>query len=229
LLSISSHYNTQLGLLSALQTGANSPLYRWQTKIPATAAVLVFELHTSLPAAGGSESSVPADSRFAVRAVFQDGPEAQYAVLQLPCAVAGDAAEQLAGPGSCTLGSFRALAVPRAFGSIADWCEACGNKQVAACQVHIMARELAALGVDAAKLIQPGSSGIVAGASADRSSEQKLRGPGMIFVWCLLSVVIAAVLAGMGFLVARRFRQARRQQQQQEHDAAAGDWQGPYV
>jgi len=215
LLSISSHYNTQLGLLSALQTGANSPLYRWQSKIPATAAVLVFELHTSLPAAGGSESSVPADSRFAVRAVFQDGPEAQYAVLQLPCAVAGDAAEQLAGPGSCTLGSFRALAVPCAFGSIADWCEACGNEQVAACQVHIMARQLAALGVDAARLMHPTSSGALVGASSGRSSEQKMRSPAMLFVWCLLSVVIAAVLVGLGVLAARRVRQALHQQQQQ--------------
>jgi Tfp pilus assembly protein PilV len=50
----------------------------------------------------------------------------------------------------------------------------------------------------------------------------------MIFVWCLLSVVIAAVLVGIGVLAARRVRQAWHQQQQQ-HIAVTSDWQGPYV
>jgi len=46
--------------------------------------------------------------------VFQDGPKALYSVLPLPCAVSGDAAEQLVGPGSCTWGAFKALAGPLA-------------------------------------------------------------------------------------------------------------------
>jgi hypothetical protein len=46
LLSVSSHYNTQLGLLAALGVDQvpNSDLV-WLKKIPATAAVLALELH----------------------------------------------------------------------------------------------------------------------------------------------------------------------------------------
>jgi hypothetical protein len=135
----SSHYNTQLGVLSTLQAGvppAQRTQHPWTTKIPSLAAVLVFELHRG-PAA---------DQALWVRAVFQDGPQTQYQVLPLPCAVAGDAAEAAGGPGSCSLEAFRALAGPQALNSSGDWCGACGNTQVEACVVRGMERQLTAPG-----------------------------------------------------------------------------------
>jgi hypothetical protein len=50
---VSSHYNTQLGLLAALEVDMSpaAPAVAWLTKIPALAAVLAFELHMD-PAIG---------------------------------------------------------------------------------------------------------------------------------------------------------------------------------
>lgn len=83
LLTVSSHYNTQLGLLSALQSGAKQQTdYLWKKKIPALAAVLVFELHADPNAVAAAAGGKAKDSwgGFAVRAVFQDGPKATYKV-----------------------------------------------------------------------------------------------------------------------------------------------------
>lgn len=192
LLTVSAHYNTQLGVLAALQAGADPSRrthYLWQQRIPSLAAVLAFELHRS-----------PDGATFVVRAVFQDGPRAQYSVLPLPCAVAGDAADELAGPGSCTLDRFRALAGPQAINSSADFCEACSNTKVMACVVRNMERQLMAVG----------------------SSRRSGTSPGMVAVWCVVSVALAAMLAGAALLVARKLRQRRQSTAQQLLRHASG-------
>lgn len=183
LLTLSSHYNTQLGVLSALAAGAppeSRPDHPWRHAIPALASVLAFELHRG------------ADGAYAVRAVFQDGPSAAYQAMPLPCAARGDAAEALAGRGACSLDAFRALAGPQALNTSADWCEACANSQVSACQLGALQRQLAEAG------LEPGSGG---GRTAPRVS------PGMVAVWCVVSVAAAAVLAvGAALLIGRRRR-----------------------
>lgn len=186
---MSSHYNTQLGLLSALQSAVPGPQrtqYRWLSKIPSLAAVLVLELHAS------------SSGHLVVRAVFQDGPKAAYTTLPLPCAEAGDAAEAAAGPGACTLEGFKRLAEPAAMLSVGEWCEACGNSKVMACAVRNMERQLKEVGVDP----QAAADGTAARASSTGRSVS----PGMVAVWCVVSVAAAAVLAGAVYLVARRVR-----------------------
>jgi hypothetical protein len=89
----SAHYNTQLGLLSALNMdslpAARAAAVPWLTRIPALASVLAFELHRV--SGGGSNAS----AAHAVRAVVQDGPAANYTALPLPCE--SDAGAALAG------------------------------------------------------------------------------------------------------------------------------------
>jgi hypothetical protein len=184
---VSSHYNTQLGLLSALQSAvpaAQRTQYLWLSRIPSLAAVLVLELHAS------------SSGQLVVRALFQDGPKAAYRTLPLPCAEAGDAAEAVAGPGACTLDAFRRLAEPAAMLSVGEWCEACGNSKVMACAVRNMERQLKEVGVDP----QAAADGL----SATRKG--KSVSPGMVAVWCVVSVAAAAVLAGAGFLIVRWVR-----------------------
>jgi hypothetical protein len=194
LLTVSSHYNTQLGLLSALQSAvppSRRTQHPWLTKIPSLASVLVLELHSS-------SSSSSSSSQLVVRAVYQDGPKAAYRAMPLPCAEKGDAAEAVAGPGSCTLQAFRALAEPAAFLAAAEWCEACSNSKVMECVVHSMKRQLAEVGGGSA----------AAGAGGFRTTKGAAS-PGMVAVWCVVSVVAAASLAGAGFMVARRVRNKR--------------------
>jgi len=192
LLFLSSHYNTLLGLLSALQTGQKITTYAWKKKIPPDAANLVFELHTSLPADGHPDTNnvIDEDRSFAVRAVFQDGPQGVVQRAAAALCSAGDAAEQLAGKGSCTWGAFRALAGPLALNSSGAWCDACQNKQV-------MRVSGAHHGATAGS---PGGGPGKAGAAALRRSrtghgrraanaDASLRSGVMIFVWCLLSAV----------------------------------------
>jgi hypothetical protein len=102
-------------------------------KVPELASIMVFELHVS----------APSPQQFAVRLVVQDGPRAEYETLPLPCARAGDEAETLAGPGSCTLDSFLSLAQPRSFTSMAEWCTACKNTVHPACKVVSLQNALA--------------------------------------------------------------------------------------
>jgi hypothetical protein len=193
LLTVSSHYNTQLGVVSALQAGAQPSArtqYPWLTKLPALASVLVFELHSS------------SDGQLFVRVVYQDGPRAPFRVLPLPCAKAGDAAEGFAGPGSCTLQSFRALAEPQALYSSSEWCEACSNSKVMACVVQSMERQLAAVGSDSVR----GSS---TGGSRGRLSATE------IALWCVVGGCVVALVAAGGFAVfkARRAKQRASMQQ----------------
>jgi lysosomal acid phosphatase len=119
----SAHYNTQLGVLAALEldarlTPAQLP---WLAALPATSSLLAFELH------GG-----PAVQ--AVRLVMQDGPAKPYVTIPLlDCARAGSAAEALAGPGACELGAFLKLADRAALPTAAAWCAECDNAVVDAC------------------------------------------------------------------------------------------------
>ena len=88
LVVVSGHYNTQLGVLSALKMDALLPAAQaaavpWLTRIPATAAVLAFELFSS----DGENGTF-----YATRLVAQDGPAANYTVFPLPCASAAGAA-----------------------------------------------------------------------------------------------------------------------------------------
>lgn len=192
LLTVSSHYNTQLGLLSALQSAvpaAQRTQYLWLSRIPSLAAVLVLELHAS-----------SSSGQLVVRAVFQDGPKGAYTTLPLPCAEAGDAAEAVAGPGACTLDAFRRLAEPAAMFSVGEWCEACDNSKVMACAVRSMERQLKEVGVD------PQAAANAPSATRTSSTKGKPVSPGMVAVWCVVSVAAAALLACAGFLVARRAR-----------------------
>lgn len=204
LLTVSSHYNTQLGLLSALQAGADPnkrTQYLWQSKIPSLAAVLVFELHKA------------PSNELVVRAVFQDGVTTRYRALPLPCAVAGDAAEAFAGAGSCTLGNFRALAGPQAFNSSADWCDACSNNKVMACRMANMERQLVAVGVDPVA---------AAAGGAPVASRRQGVSPGMVALWCVVSVAAAALLAGVGLFAALIIKQRQNNRKKQQLAYAGG-------
>lgn len=207
LLTVSSHYNTQLGVLSALQHGAAQQGlpesdYPWRRRIPSTAAVLAFELHASAAGAGDEAG------HWAVRAVAQDGPASRYAVLPLPCADA--AGEALAGPGACSLGAFRALAAPQAISSAAEWCAACGNEKVMACVVQRMQRQLAQQEEGSAAMRDDSSGG---GGSVPA---------GMVALYCVVSVAAAAVLAVAGLLGARALRRRRGGRQSQHDQVPAG-------
>ena len=198
LLTVSAHYNTQLGVLSALQAGAEAAgqrqtSYAWRDRIPALAAVLAFELHHDRNG-----------DLFAVRAVAQDGPAAPYAALPLPCAQGGDAAERLAGPGACTLARFRALAGPLALNSSRAWCEACGNRKVLACRAAAMERQLVAAGLS----IDDGLA-VGWGAPPPSAAAQHYSSPGMVALWCVVSVAAAALLSAAAFFAARAIRQRR--------------------
>lgn len=188
LLSVSSHYNTQLGVLAALQRdeGEQEPHvvdHLWRDRIPALASVLAFELHGS---SGGGQL-------LAVRVVAQNGPAAAWVVVPLPCAQQGDAAEQLAGPGACSLAAFRALAGPRALNSSRAWCDACSNTKVLACRAAAMERQLAEVGLS----------------GESTSPLRRYSSPAMVAAWCLVSVVAAAAAALVAVLATRLVRHRR--------------------
>jgi hypothetical protein len=125
LLLTSGHYNTQLGLLAALQANRYlSPAQLpWLATIPATSSILVFELHHDVTS-----------HELAVRLVIQNGPKSDYVTVPLPqCAVAGDAAEQLAGPGACRFEAFVKSVGGAALPSASEWCAACANTKMNAC------------------------------------------------------------------------------------------------
>jgi hypothetical protein len=214
LLTVSGHYNTQLGLLSALFADqASTPDHTWTEKIPSLAAVLAFELHATAPPAGSSSSSkLQQQQSFAVRAVFQDGPKAAYKTIVLPCAVTGDAAEVLAGPGACTLARFRALAEPQTLNTSGDWCDACRNGKVLACQVSRMERQLAEAGLapaDSNVVITAGAGSAAAGVPV-RAGTAGYVSPGMVALLCVVSAAVTVLLAGVGVLLVRRHQQRKQ-------------------
>jgi hypothetical protein len=227
LLTVSGHYNTQLGLLSALFADqASTPDHTWTKKIPSLAAVLVFELHATARTAGSSGGKQQQPQSFAVRAVVQDGPKAAYKTLILPCAVEGDAAEVLAGPGACTLERFGALAGPQTLNTSQDWCDACRNGKVLACQVSRMERQLAEAGLapaDSNVVITAGVGGAAAGAPA-RVRAAGYVSPGMVALLCVVSAAVTALLAGVGMLLVRRHHAAveQRKLSSELQTAAAG-------
>jgi hypothetical protein len=217
-LTVSSHYNTQLGLLSALFADqAAAPSYIWTQKIPSLAAVLVFELHATPPPAASQQQQQQQQQRsYAVRAVFQDGPKSSYKTLALPCAVKGDVAEVIAGPGACTLERFRALAGPTALNTSRDWCDACRNGKVLACQVSRMERQLAEAGLAPMNLSTSGASGASdgsVGSSAPMRTRAGYVSPGMVALLCVVSAAATAMLSGVGMLLVRRHRQRAFKQQ----------------
>mmetsp|Transcript_13596 Transcript_13596/g.29101 ORF Transcript_13596/g.29101 Transcript_13596/m.29101 type:complete len:514 (-) Transcript_13596:767-2308(-) len=135
-MTISSHYNTMLGLLSALALDTNSPAAtamsnpnrpsNWLAtgalpdvggpKIPASASLLVLELFSEQPT-----------SPLLVRLVVQDGPSSPYVTIPLPCS-SGSASPA----GTCTWPAFQTWASSAAL-SASDWCKACRNADAATC------------------------------------------------------------------------------------------------
>ena len=143
---VSSHYNVQLGILAALcldtlLSASVAATVPWLTAMPATAAVLAFELHHA-PVGNARRrrlaslcANCPASSQYAVRAVYQNGPTKNYTTLPLPCTSAQ--AQSLAGAYACTLDDFLALLAPavNAAGTTAAWCSACAISTPAPCAV----------------------------------------------------------------------------------------------
>ena len=143
LVVVSGHYNTQLGVLSALYLDglpSAQAVVPWLTRIPATAAVLAFELYLR---DGGNGTA------YAVRLVAQDGPAANYTVLPMPCASVAGAA--IAGDGACMLKDLMLMTLPAvlAAGLPADWCSACNNTVAAPCVVAATTAVEAAKAADA--------------------------------------------------------------------------------
>lgn len=141
LLTIAGHYNTQLGVLAALQADqvVNSTLPWLGKKIPSPAAVLVFELH-HLPGApakeGGKEKAEGEEGReegYYVRVVIQDGAGQGYQEVPLPCSGL-EGGREGEGGFQCSLKEFFKLAAPQAL-SAGEWCRACENENVLACKV----------------------------------------------------------------------------------------------
>jgi hypothetical protein len=232
LVTLTGHYNTQLGMLSALAgPGGVPPGHAWASVIPPLGSVLAFELHVDDEArAAAAASNAPAAEvwgGFAVRAVQQSGPGAPYVTIDLPCASTlwpDNQAERLAGPGACTLEAFRSLAGEAALNGSDAWCDACRNTRVLACAVGAMSRQLAEAGLlllpdqsagsgMSAHWISSSSSSSstarAAGGAGSTSSGRRMSSPGMVALWCVLSVALAAGAAG-GALLAARAVQRRR-------------------
>ncbi|KAG2501116.1 hypothetical protein HYH03_000934 [Edaphochlamys debaryana] len=198
LLSLSGHYNTQLGLLSALAIdklpGAMAVL-PWYRAIPRLAAVLAFELH-ALPAAG---SETPA---FYVRLVAQDGPDRNYTTVPLPCAAGADANGAVVGvlgTGACAMQDFVDFVQPRAL-TAGQWCAACGNRAVAACRLQELTTAAAA---------QQNASGNSSSSGGGSSSGSGGCEDWQIAVAVVVPLVGTALLAAAGWAV-WRWWQGRR-------------------
>ena len=141
LLTIAGHYNTQLGVLAALQADqvTNSTLPWLGKKIPSPAAVLVFELHHLSEKEGGKEKEGEEgrEEGYYVRVVIQDGAKQDYQGVLLPCS-GGEGGREGGREGEegfqCSLKEFFELAAPQAL-SAGEWCRACENENVLACKV----------------------------------------------------------------------------------------------
>ena len=205
LVVLSAHYNSQLGVLGALQldtllTPKQTAAVPWLTTassqgaIPSAAAVLVFELHRAGPPVPASDPAA-----YAVRAVLQNGPAAKYTTVPLPCATA--AAEALAGNGSCTLPDFRALIAPAiaASGAPAAWCAACGATAPLPCAASSKAAAPPSTAVG--QLVCTKASGLGAG------------GVAAIVLGCLLFCVL---LVALGAACANGYSSKRMRYEQGE-------------
>lgn len=133
LLGVVGHYNTQLGLLAALkadQVEEEEVVVPWLTqKIPSPSAILTFELHTNdTQDTNNAKNTNTNTNTYAIRAVLQDGAGKNYQPVPLPCSVGG---KEEGYP--CPLPVFLSLATPQAMNA-GEWCEACDNVDMLACQ-----------------------------------------------------------------------------------------------
>lgn len=171
LVGLHGHYNTQLGLLSALKLdqylpavtafNASSPSGSWLStgssvqlasnltlpppKLPSAAAVLSFELFAPSNVSSifnRSNSSSPLlPPTLAVRLVVQDGPGKAYFVLPLPCSSA--LATTIGGQGSCTLNDFVSMVLSQNMAlQPSQWCSACANYVAETCVAAQLSQEL---------------------------------------------------------------------------------------
>ncbi|PRW05761.1 acid phosphatase [Chlorella sorokiniana] len=193
MLHLSGHYNTQLGLLGALQIDQDPATanFTWFKKIPSLAAVMAFELHSD-------PSTRPAD--LAVRLVMQDGAGKPYTTIPLPCASAGDSAEALAGPGACSLDAFRALAEPLAFNTTGDWCTACGNTKMSTCQLQQAAQNITQLEAR----LSGSSTSDGSSSSSGSSSGSGLSGGAVAGIAVGCAAAVAALLSAAFFVYHRK-------------------------
>lgn len=155
---------------------------------------MAFELH-------GDASAGQQPQELTVRLVMQDGPAASYTTIPLPCAVPGDGAEALAGPGACTLEAFRALAAPKASSSLQEWCDACENDSWTACQLQAATRALNA-----------SAEASTSDASASGASSGSGLSSGAVAGIAIGCAVAGAALAGAAVVLYSRRAQSRRQQ-----------------
>jgi hypothetical protein len=137
LLGVVGHYNTQLGLLGALKADQvegeeDVVVVPWLTqKIPSPAAILTFELHADgTQATNNTTQATPitTTNTYTIRTVLQDGAGKNYQSVPLPCSVGGKEEGY-----SCPLPAFLSLATPQAM-NVGEWCEACQNVDMLACQ-----------------------------------------------------------------------------------------------
>eukprot|EP00208_Stichococcus_sp_RCC1054_P004776 CAMPEP_0206141512 /NCGR_PEP_ID=MMETSP1473-20131121/13185_1 /ASSEMBLY_ACC=CAM_ASM_001109 /TAXON_ID=1461547 /ORGANISM="Stichococcus sp, Strain RCC1054" /LENGTH=493 /DNA_ID=CAMNT_0053536111 /DNA_START=15 /DNA_END=1496 /DNA_ORIENTATION=+ len=120
LVEYSAHYPTIMALLATLPFQKNDTVFL--SGIPSYGAMLAFELRK----AGAS-------GPYVVSLRAQDGAEATYRTVPLPCAKGGDAAENEGGVGSCTYEDFQALAAPEAITAQGQWCTICNATKMDAC------------------------------------------------------------------------------------------------
>eukprot|EP00243_Klebsormidium_subtile_P010055 TRINITY_DN5252_c0_g2_i1.p1 TRINITY_DN5252_c0_g2~~TRINITY_DN5252_c0_g2_i1.p1 ORF type:complete len:144 (-),score=17.79 TRINITY_DN5252_c0_g2_i1:78-509(-) len=102
-------------------------------KIPSYAAQILVELHSNRPPAISESPSGPPLSGYswAVRMLTQDGVDAPYVPIRLPCA--SSTGEQLAGIGACSLDDFLAFAQTNAISTQGKWCQVCANVVMKGC------------------------------------------------------------------------------------------------
>jgi hypothetical protein len=149
---------------------------------------MAFELHAD---------AAQRPRQLAVRLVMQDGPSEPYTTIPLPCAVAGDGAEALAGAGACTLEAFQALVQPLSMNGAEQWCAACDNSGMTACKLRVAAAQLGEATASGGGGGGGGGGGVSSGAAAG------------IAVAC--SLVVAA-LAAAAFVLYRRHMQRQLEQ-----------------
>eukprot|EP00850_Spirogloea_muscicola_P024145 SM000454S16466 [mRNA] locus=s454:18761:22420:+ [translate_table: standard] len=116
LIGYSGHYATQLCLLAAINLnppdGQKDP-NAWIQHIPAYGAVLAVEVSNEA-------------SGLRIKVLLQDGQDAPYRAIVLPCAPAG-------GDGSCTYADFKNMTTGSTFSDVGEWCTACANNTMTYC------------------------------------------------------------------------------------------------
>jgi len=214
LLPVFAHYNTQLGLLSALKLDQYPPAasHPWlTTTIPAAAAILSLELHCFK-----ANTTTSAGRDCFVRLVAQDGPSKDYGTIPLPCSGSSGAATSHTPPrgfeGACSYDAFVEMAQAEAMLSVGDWCRACDNNATNACR--------AALAEAAGVPMLSWSSLTDGGVSARESSGSSSSSSGMgwkIAVAVIVSVfgTVAIIGLAIGLVQSRKKRESRSQHQLQ--------------